>query len=126
MGYKRAKIKMKKSFIMSLMAILSIYLATNLFAVPNPVPDYEQCAEFKNVKATIKEDGDGMICVCFESKNEGTTKVAYEVTGWFGYNPELLRRGIIEVPAYGKVRTEKFPNNGCPKITVKIHNCHSK
>ena len=123
MGYKRAKKEMKKVFII-LLSLIAVLIGTTsyLYAIPN---NYGQCVAFKNVTATIVEVSDEMICGCFESKNEGTTKVTYKVTGWYGNRPEVLRSGVIDVPAYGKVRTKNFSTNGCYNISVEIHNCHS-
>lgn len=114
---------MKKVFVILTVVIVALVgVVSYLHATPN---NYGQCVEFKNVKATIVEVGDGMICVCFESQNEGTTKVTYKVTGWYGNRPEVLRSGVIDIPPYGKVRTTNFSTNDCYNISVEIHNCHS-
>lgn len=114
---------MKKVFII-LSAVIAVLTGTASYL--HAAPDrYGQCVAFKNVTATIVEVSSGRICVCFESKNEGTTKVTYEVTGWFGNRPEVLKSDVIDVPAYGKVRTRDFSTNDCNNIEVKIYNCDS-
>ena len=124
MGYKRAKIKMKKLLIISLMAILSINLATKLFAVPNPVPDYEQCHYFENVSASISTHDDGSISAKIENHNDHAVMVFWEIKAYDSEGRYVaIGRGQEKVSGNSFTSGYRIPTKGYSGWGIKIYNC---
>lgn len=98
-----------------------IGVTSYMMAFPSPSPDYEQCVQFKNVKATLQRGGSGTVYVEFESTNDGPTKVSWCVNGTKDGYPMSIASGDIVVNRYAK--TEPFSVKGCDRVWVKIFNC---
>ena len=123
MGYKRAQRKMKKLFIMSLMAILSLSLATKLFAAP----DYDQCVYFENVSASITNHSDGTISASFYNSNDHAVMVFWEIKA---YNEKgeyvVIGSGQTKVNGNSSGRGYNISTKGYSGWGIRIYDCRKK